>query len=273
VPEADVVLAVGSRFRKFTGAAGSETARIVHIDADPQTLASRSPNDVSILADARLGLVELRRRLEGRASRADRANEVADAVAWASEQLESIEPQMSYLRALRRALPDDGILVSELTQVGYVIRVGFPFHAPRTNVTPGYQGTLGYGFPTALGAKVGNPDRAVVSINGDGGFGWCLQELATARKYDIGVVIVVFNDSAYGNVQRELQDKFDGRALGTDLVNPDFVALAAAFGVAGTRAHGPDELERAVRDALATDEPTLIEVPVGEMPDPWPLLG
>jgi acetolactate synthase-1/2/3 large subunit len=279
MPDADVVLAVGTRFRKYSGASGpggAEPRVVVHLDADPDTLATRSADDVRLLGDARLGLVELLRRLEGRAGageRPSRADEVAAARSWAAEQLAPIEPQMSFLRAIRRALPDDGILVSELTQVGYTIRVGFEFSAPRTNITPGYQGTLGYGFPTALGAKVGSPGKAVVSVNGDGGFGWCLQELATARKYDIGVAIVIFNDGAYGNVQRELEDRFAGRSLGTDLVNPDFVALAGAFGVRGVRVDGADGLARALGDAFAADGPTLIEVPVGDMPDPWPLLG
>jgi acetolactate synthase-1/2/3 large subunit len=279
MPDADVVLAVGTRFRRYSGASGpggAEPRVVVHVDADPETLATRGEDDVRLLGDARLGLSELLRRLDGRPGMSDRpsrAGEVARARQWAVEQLAPIEPQMSYLRAIRRALPEDGILVSELTQVGYTIRVGFEFLAPRTNITPGYQGTLGYGFPTALGAKVGNPTKAVVSINGDGGFGWCLQELATARKYDIGVAVVIFNDGAYANVQRELQDRFQGRWLGTDLVNPDFLALAAAFGVPGIRVDGPDHLERALRDILALDGPALIEVPVGDMPDPWPLLG
>jgi acetolactate synthase I/II/III large subunit len=270
IPNADAVLAVGTRFRKFSGAPGSEAAMIVHIDADPATLAARTEADIPILADARLGLRALH---EGLGTRQPPVRDAAEARAWADGQLATLEPQMTFLRAIRRALPEDGILVSELTQVSYVVRIGFPFHAPRTNVTAGYQGTLGYGFPTALGAKVGNPDRAVVSLNGDGGFGWCLQELATARQYDIGVVVVVFNDGAFGNVQRELEVKFDGRALGTHLVNPDFVALARAFGVAGVRVDGPEGLERALTDAIAAGRPALIEVPVGDMPDPWPLLA
>ncbi|MGP1674079.1 MAG: thiamine pyrophosphate-dependent enzyme [Candidatus Limnocylindrales bacterium] len=276
MPEADVVLAVGTRFRRYSGAtgpAGVAARTIVHLDADPHTLASRTEADVPLLGDARLGLIELQRRLGAMAERSPQTRDVAAAQAWAAEQLAPIEPQMSYLRALRNALPDDGILVSELTQVSYVVRVGFEFRAPRTNITSGYQGTLGYGFPTALGAKVGNPSKAVVSLNGDGGFGWCLQELATARKYDIGIVVVVFNDGSYGNVERELKNRFGGRSLGTDLVNPDFLTLASAFGVPSVRVQGPDDLERAVRDALAGGEPTLVEVVVGEMPDPWPLLG
>lgn len=274
LPDADVVLAVGSRFRTYGGAGGPSgaTGRVIHLDADPAALSSRRETDVRLLGDARLGLAALLDRLTGMPARPSRSEEVQAARSWADSQLATVEPQMSYLRALRRALPDDAILVSELTQVAYVARVGFEFVQPRTNLTPGYQGTLGFGFPAALGAKVGNPKRAVVALSGDGGFGYCMAELATARQYGIGVVAVVFNDDAYGNVQRDLEDLFDGRSIGTQLVNPDFIALADAFGVRGVRATGADELETAVKRAIALDEPFLIEVPVGPMSDPWPLL-
>lgn len=274
LPEADVVLVVGSRFRAYSGATapGGATGRVVQLDADGANLASRSDADVRLETDARLGLVGLLQRLEGLPARPPRADEAHAARDWAKGELGQLEPQMAYLRALRRSLPDDGIVVTDLTQVAYVARIGFEFVTPRTNITSGYQGTLGFGFPTALGAKIGNPDRAVVSLNGDGGFGYCMAELATARQYGIGVIAVVFNDSAYGNVQRDLESQFEGRTLGTELLNPDFVALAAAFGVDGVRATGVEQFEIAVRDAVATGRPTLIDVPVGDMPDPWPLL-
>ena len=191
---------------------------------------------------------------------------------WCAEQCAEVEPQLSFVRALRAAIPDDGILVSELTQVGYLSRVAYPVYEPRTFLTPGYQGTLGYGFPTALGAKIGRPDRAVVSITGDGGFGWNLQELSTARKYGIGTVTVVFADGAYGNVRRTQADSFEGRFIGSDLANPDFVKLAEAFGVAGARASSPAQLEGLLRETAGGTEPVLIEVPVGEMPSPWHLI-
>src|SRR6185312_2474086 len=85
---------------------------------------------------------------------------------WCDTQLAPLEPQMSWIRALRSALPDDGILVNELTQVGYLSTLAYPVFTPRSFITPGYQSTLGYGFPTAIGAAIGNPDRVVVSING-----------------------------------------------------------------------------------------------------------
>jgi acetolactate synthase-1/2/3 large subunit len=150
-------------------------------------------------------------------------------------------------------------------------QVAFPIYAPRSYVASGYQGTLGYGFPTALGAKVAQPGRPVLSITGDGGFGWGLQELSTARKFGIGLVTVVFSDGAYGNVRRSQVEQFDGRVLGSELLNPDFVALAESFGVRGARASTPQELEGVLRETLAdaATPPVLVEVPVGAMPNPF----
>jgi acetolactate synthase I/II/III large subunit len=155
-------------------------------------------------------------------------------------------------------------------QVGYVSQAAFPVYHPRTSIAPGCQGTLGYGFPTALGAKAAFPRRAVLSINGDGGFDWALPELATARKYDVGLVTVVFNDQAYGNVRRSQVEQFGGRLLGTDLVNPDYVQLAESFGVRGARVTTPAELAGLPSEALGTTgEPVLVEVPVGAMANPF----
>ena len=123
-------------------------------------------------------------------------------------------------------------MTDELSQVGFASWYGFPVYEPRTFITSGYQGTLGSGFPTALGAKVANPDRPVVAITGDGGFMFGVQELATAVQFNIGVVTLVFNNNAYGNVRRDQRERFDGRVVASDLVNPDFVKLAESFGVA-----------------------------------------
>ena len=105
-------------------------------------------------------------------------------------------PYLGYLEAIRRVLPREGFLVEEICQAGFTSYFGFPVYEPRTFVSGGHQGTLGFGFPTALGVKAGNPDRAVVSITGDGGFQFGLQELATARRYGVGLVTVLFNNNA-----------------------------------------------------------------------------
>jgi acetolactate synthase-1/2/3 large subunit len=127
-------------------------------------------------------------------------------------------------------------------------------------------GTLGYCFPTALGAKVGRPDLPVVSIIGDGGFLFAATELATAVQHGIDLVTVVFNDSAYGNTNRDQIDNFGGRIIGTELVNPDFVAFAESFGAVGVRVTTPDALEGAVTDGLADDRPVVIEMPMDRLP-------
>ncbi len=160
-----------------------------------------------------------------------------------------------------------------MTQVGYWANFAFPVYEPRTYITPGYQGTLGYGFPTALGAKVAHPDRPVVSINGDGGFGFCLNELSTMALHEIAAIAIVFTDDAFGNVRRIQQEQFGGRTIASDLLNPDFLKLAEAFGVVGRHADTPEKLRTAVEESVRADEPTLIAVPIGQVPNPWTVLG
>ena len=183
--------------------------------------------------------------------------------------LPQIQPQHGFTQAIRAAVPDDGIVISGMTQVGYYSRVNYPVYEPRTYLTSSYYGNLGYAYPVALGAKVACPDKAVVAISGDGGFMFASQEMSTAVKYGINAVAVVFNDSAYGNVLRDQTTRFDGRTIGADLHNPDFMKLADAYGVRGVRANGADELEAKLAESLAIERPTLIEVPVGMMPNPF----
>ena len=157
-----------------------------------------------------------------------------------------------------------------MTQVGYYSRAYFPVYEPRTFLTSSYSGNLGFAYPTALGAKVAQPDKAVVALSGDGGFLFNSQELATAVQHGINAVVVVFNDNAFGNVMRDQVNRFESRIIGSKLHNPDFVKLAEAYGARGLKASGPEELEATLRDVLAAnDAPTLIEVPVGPMPTPF----
>ena len=124
-------------------------------------------------------------------------------------------------------------------------------------------------YPTALGVKVAMPNKAVVSISGDGGFLFNSQELATAAQFGINVVAVVFNDQAYGNVKRDMNDLFNGKSLGVDLKNPDLMKLADAYGVKGFRANSPEALEKALEEGIKLNTPVLIEVPIGSMPSPF----
>jgi acetolactate synthase I/II/III large subunit len=274
-PEADVILAVGTRFvQPATMPWGpKEGQRVIHLDVDPEEIGrNHKATDLGIVGDAKLGLAALAERT-GRynAGRPSREEELRALQRKAFDLLATVKPQADYAMAIRQELPDDGILVSEMTQVGYWSNQGFPVYAPRTYITPGYQGTLGFGFGTALGCQVGNPDRKVVSINGDGGFGYQLQELSTMAYHQIPLVTVVFSDDAYGNVNRIQRTQFNGHEIASRLKNPDFVKLAESFGIEGRRATSPDELRTHLRDAFANGHPVLISVPIGEVPSMWGL--
>jgi acetolactate synthase-1/2/3 large subunit len=200
-----------------------------------------------------------------------RRAEIREATAAAQQEIQAVQPQMAYLNILREVLPHNAIVTDELSQVGFASWYGFPIYEPRTFITSGYQGTLGSGFPTALGAKIANPDKPVVAITGDGGFMFGVQELSTAVQFNIGVVTLVFNNNAYGNVRRDQRTRFDGRVVAADLVNPDFVKLAESFGVAASRVTAPDHFRPALEKALAHGGPSLIavEVPRDSEVTPW----
>lgn len=268
--EADVVLAVGTRLQRPLTAWGIDDAlTLIRIDIDPEEIERIHAPAIGIVADARVALSALRNALP--AHNRPRASREAELLALKAEfdrAFAHLQTQYDFLRVIRAALPDDGILVDEMTQVAYVARYAHPVYRSRTLITPGYQGTLGYGYATALGVKVAYPDRAVLSISGDGGFMFTAAELATAALHRLGVVAIVFNDNAYGNVLRMQKVLHGGRVIATDLLNPDFVKLAESFGIPAARASGPPELGVALRAAFARTGPTLIHVPVGEMPEP-----
>lgn len=271
--DADVVLAVGTRFTDLGYGAIKPGTRTIRLDIDPEEIARFGEQTVAIVGDAKLGLAALLAGVDGGPKRPSREAELTALKAKHDDFLfEHAAPQHAYTRVMRDALPDDGIVVTEMTQLGYYAYVGMPIYEPRTFITPSYQGTLGYGYTTALGAQVGRPDRKVLAICGDGGFMYTIQELATAKLHNIPVVAVVFTDNAFGNVKRIQKNVLGGKVIGSELLNPDFVALAASFGVSATRARTPDELGGTLREMLATDGPSLIEVPVGELPDFWKVL-
>jgi acetolactate synthase-1/2/3 large subunit len=272
---ADVILAIGTRLhspRKVWGLQPGQ--RVIRVDIDPVQFRRGPPPDVAIGADAATAAAALVAELEGAASRREsRAAELSRLKAETDALFaRELAPQMGFLRALRAALPEESIVVADYTQVGYMAAALFPVAAPRRLISPGYQGTLGFAFATALGAKLGRPDLPVVCLCGDGGFLFTASELATAVQHGIAVVTVIFNDGAYGNVKRMQEDRYGGRVIAADLRNPDFLAFAASFGVAARRAEGPEALGRALHWAMAQDGPTLIELPIGKMPDPWHLL-
>lgn len=272
----DVILAVGTRFgaQMESHRVAEPGQTIIQIDIDEDEIGRNVKVDLPIAADVKAALAELVNRVaHHNRARPSRKAELEGLRATINERLAGVHPQFELGAAIRAELPDNGILVTEMTQLGYWSNVAFPVYEPNTYLTPGYQGTLGCGFCISLGAKVGRPDVPVVSINGDGGFGFTMNELATQAQHNIASVTIVFNDNAYGNVRRMQVHDYDNRIIASDLINPDFVKLAEAFGVAGRRAMNAAELQVQLREAIKANEPTLIEVPVQEMPNPWKVLG
>lgn len=284
-PQVDVIIGIGSRlempYMRWTGMMTmidrpAAPPHLLRIDIDPAEMRRLVPH-AGIVADAKEGvealiaaLTRLRPANATQASQARRA-QITAAKGAARAKIAKVQPQLAYLDVIRDCLPRDGFLVPELCQVGFTTYFGYEVLAPRTYVSEGYQGTLGFGFPASLGVKVAHPDRAVVSIAGDGGFLFAVQELATAAQDGIGVVAIVFNNNAYGNVMRDQHDHFGNRVIGSALRNPDFIALAAAFGIAARRVASPDALRPILQAALAANAPMLIEVvvPEGSETSPW----
>lgn len=275
-PQCDLLIGIGSRLelQHFRWRWFPEGIKTVRIDIDPTEFVRLRP-DLGLVADAAQGTRALIDALKDKVgTRADRSAEFRALSDVAAEALTSVQPQQGYLEVIREVLPRDGFFVEEVSQVGFTARMCFPVYEPRQYVTCGYQDNLGFGFNTALGVKVANPDKAVISVSGDGGFMFGIQELATAVQHGINVVAVVFNNSAYGNVRRDQQTVYENRLLGADLENPDFVGLAQSFGVQAYKATMPQELKTALTEALAANAPVVIEVPVerGSDTSPWPFV-
>ncbi len=275
VADSDVIFAVGTRFlQPATSPWGpTDEQTVIQLDIDPTEVGrNRTPN-IGIVGDANLGLRALVDRVaKHNRSRESREEELSAVKERANDVVFEVQPQASYGLTIREEMSEDDILISGMTQVGYWSNLGFPVYKPGSYIGAGYQGTLGFEIGTALGAQVGNPDKRVVAVCGDGGFLYQIQELSTAMRHNIPAVLIVFNDSAFGNVRRIQKERFNGRTIGSDLLNPDFVKLAESFGMDGVRANGPEGLRDALRGALKSTGPTLIEVPVGEMPSTWSIL-
>jgi acetolactate synthase I/II/III large subunit len=272
--KADVVLAVGTRLQLPLDAWGTDDKlALIKVDIDRDELDRIRAPRIGLVGDAAAVLARIALHLTHLpATRPDRIALSRTLKERVGADVSVLGPQLGFLRAIRDVLPDDGVLIDELTQVGYSARAAYEARKPRTFISSGYQGTLGWGVATALGAKHALGDVPVVALSGDGGFMFNVQELATAVRHRIPIVVIVFNDGAYGNVRNMQKSLHGNRLIGTDLANPDFVRLAESFGIAGRRVADPDGLRRALEQCLAANEPALIEVPVGEMPSPWPFI-
>ena len=271
-PDVDLVIGLGTRLQSQVMAWGQDDdMKVIHIDIDSTQIGRSAKVDVGIHARLADALPQLLSAIDTNAD---------PNMAWlarvaevkgrrASEYAQHLGPQLAWLGAIREALPPEGIFVDELTQTGYVSRFAFPSYAPRTFISTGYQGTLGYGMATALGAAHARRDVPVVAISGDGGALFTITELATAVHHRIPLTVVIFNDHAFGNVRRLQIDNYDSRLIASDLSSPNFAALATAFGAQGLIASTPEDLRSNLEIAMAYDGPSVIEVPVGELPSPW----
>jgi acetolactate synthase-1/2/3 large subunit len=269
--EADMVLGIGTHMLySFQHWGMDRNLKVVRVDADRDEPGRVHKPNVALIGDAapilRRLIDELARTNTRRASRED---EMRVRQTKMRGRLGKLSPQLAFLDAMRQELPEDGIFVDEVTQLGFAARLALPVYKPRTFLSPGFQDNLGWGYATALGAQHARPDVPVLSINGDGGFMYTANEMATAIRHRIPLVAVVFVDGAFGNVKRIQEEQFGNRLIACDLANPDFVKFAESFGASGRRARTPDELAAALRESFAAREPTLIEVPVGPMPSPW----
>lgn len=264
---ADVILAVGTRFTPRNPAGTG--AKVVHVDPDEAILNRPHPDKVRVRGDAKATLRALIDGLNDSGSDPGLIGQDFDAaaIAAAAESDRAEDPQNLWLSALKEIWPADAVGIWGMTQLGYYSRQHFETDLRMSYVDSGYMGTLGYAYPTSLGAKAGVPDRPVICIVGDGGFGYASGEISTAVRYGLNVVAVVFNDGAYGNVARDLDMDFGG-TYETEFANPDFADLARSYGAAGFKADSPETLKVAIGEALSQDAPSVIDVRVDRVPRP-----
>jgi thiamine pyrophosphate-dependent acetolactate synthase large subunit-like protein len=263
IADSDLLLAVGTRFSYFP--TGGWTLRlpdrIVQIDIDPEELGRNYPVEVGIEGDAATVLMSIDAELNGLGHVPSpwRQEVVASALARVRQGIGD-RPEIEVLEMLRTALPPETLVFNDPTTIAFWARSLWSTDRPRTWFVPSGFGTLGFALPAAIGAKMARPDTPSVAIIGDAGVMFTIQDLMTAVEHRVPIVTVVFNDRGYG-VERRHQDHLYGRRSGVDIIPPDFVALADAFGAAGMRIDDHALLGETVARALDSDRPVIIEVP------------
>ncbi len=273
--EADILLVLGSRLRASgnTRLELRPDQKVIQIDHDPDELGRNHRIDLGIKADARAALTALMREINAPSASRWQPEEISEIRNDIRSRLEKTAPlQIAIIRSIRNVLNDEDIIVPDITNMGYWCDIAYPVNKTGTYVDSSYFATLGFAFPTALGAKIGNPDKNVVAICGDGGFPYAAMELATAVQEKINVVTLLFTDKAYGTVTGIQRRQFGGRYIGNKLHNPDYVKFAESFGAIGIRLSGPEGLEDALKSAISANRPALIGVPVPLLDTPWDAL-
>lgn len=271
---ADVALGIGTRFMWHEMVWGvDDDIKLIQVNADPTEINRRGNAAVPICArveDALPLLIDALARKLGKVE--DRTDRIQGMKADFAANVKELQPTYDDLMVIRDVIGEDGIFVDDLTQVAYAARYILPVHRPHGYVCAGYAGTLGWGLPAGLGAALARPGKRVITVQGDGGFGYCAMELATAVKHNIPHVTLVYNDNAYGNVQRIQETRFGhNRTIATDLVNPDIVKFAESFGAFAIRSKpGSENLRLALEEAFAQNGPAVVEMPTPERyPSPW----
>ncbi|NLO31285.1 MAG: acetolactate synthase large subunit [Methanosarcina mazei] len=265
IQESDLIIAVGARFDdRVTGKLESfaPNARVIHIDVDPAEISKNVKVHIPIVGDAKQVLKSLIRYVQCCRS----AEWIEKVNLWKKEYplnyrecRDTIMPQ--FVIEQISEVCRDAIIVTEVGQHQMWAAQFFKYSKPRTFLTSGGLGTMGYGFPAAMGAKVGRPDKTVINIAGDGSFQMNSQELATVVQNDIPVVSVILNNGYLGMV-RQWQELFYDRRYSYTFINGsvDFVKLAEAYGALGLRAERPSEVRPAIEEAVNSGRPTVVEV-------------
>ncbi|MBI1830944.1 MAG: thiamine pyrophosphate-binding protein [Planctomycetes bacterium] len=272
---ADAMLAVGCRFTEvMTGFRKLRVPkRLIQIDINPTEIGMNYPVEVGIVGDAKEALQGILDAL----GKDDRQNDGGWRDIWPIARAAKRATSEWLIDVLRAELPDNAVVFTDASEMAYRMHTDFPAYMPRSFFYPSNYIALGWGFPAAIGAAVAfaacgvasasaspQADCVVVSFSGDGGFVMTCQELATAARYGLRMIILIHNDNAYGAIKHLQRIKYEGRYRDTDLNNPDFVALAQAFGMPARRAADPLSFREALREALRHDGPFVIEIP-----DPW----
>ena len=261
----DVCLVLGSvlPYRSTVGVGLKLPETVIHVLLDGEAIGKNYETAIPIVANSQAVVSQL---LEGMGNRdVSKGQEYLREIQPLKEQTyktlkETWPNELRTFEAIRSVTPEDTIFTLDATVPASRAARCLTINQPRTFMYPHGWAGLGFGFPAALGAKVGQPSNPVVCITGDGGFQYNAQELATAVQYGINPVVMIFNDNAWGVLKAYQQDRFNGRLMGTDLVNPDFVKLFGSYGLEGARVTTVKELTQALEKAVAAERIQLIEV-------------
>lgn len=262
IAAADVVLAVGTELAEtdvYTMIRLTFPGRVIRVDIDAAQLADDSAQEIAIHADAREALGQLARAVRPRRGWRSAAGDAqAKRLAIDAQIGAHWRPALGAVRALRAAVPPDGVVFSDMTQIAYTGNYAFAADRPGSWFHPAGYGTLGFALPAAIGAKVAQPERPVIALAGDFGVQFTLGELMTAVELQLPLPVVVWNNQALAQIRDDMVAA-GIEPIGVAGRNPDFVGVAAACGAQGVRVQGPDALTQGVRAALTARGPTLLE--------------